>query len=176
MNLIRGLRDPSGIILKYAAGIIPYSRNSDGELSFLLGYENGKWSGFIGKYEDSDNENIINTAVREFNEETAYIFNHFIDIIKNKLIHNDSRLIVTKSYNNSRIIYIYFINIHNSVLDYPFENEFLNNRKLIYLNECKEKSEIRWIKYTDLESFNLIHGLKKIILRLNLIRNNNTTH
>ena len=80
---------------------------------------------------------------------------------------NYSRLIVTKSYNNSRIIYIYFINIHNSVLEYPFENDFLNNRKSSYLNECKEKSEIKWIKYTDLESFNLIHGLKKIILRLN---------
>jgi hypothetical protein len=152
---------------KYAAGIIPYSRDSAGELSFLLGYENGKWSGFIGKYEDSDNENIINTAIREFNEETAYIFNEFMDIIKNKLIHNDSRLIITKSYNNSRIIYIYFINIHNSVLEYPFENDFLNNRKSSYLNECKEKSQIKWIKYTDLESFHLIHGLRKILIKLN---------
>ena len=153
--------------LKYAAGIIPYSRNSSGEKSFLLGYENGKWSGFIGKYEDSDNENIINTAIREFNEETAYIFNEFIDIIKNKLIHNDSRLIITKSYNNSRIVYIYFINIHNSVLEYPFENDFLNNKKSTNLNECKEKSQIKWIKYTDLESFNLIHGLRKILIKLN---------
>ena len=163
-----------GIILKYAAGIIPYCRDSNGELSFLLGYENGKWSGFIGKYEDSDNENIINTAIREFNEETAYIFNEFIDIIKNKLIHNDSRLIITKSFNNSRIIYIYFINIHNSVLEYPFETEFLNNRNLLHLQECKEKSEIKWIKYIDLESINLIHGLRKVISRLNIINNNNT--
>jgi hypothetical protein len=30
------------LILKYAAGIIPYSINSEGELSFLLGYEDGK--------------------------------------------------------------------------------------------------------------------------------------
>ena len=155
------------LTLKYAAGIIPYSMDSYGEKSFLLGFENGKWSGFIGKYEESDNQNIINTAIREFNEETAYIFNEFMDIIKNKLIHNDSRLIITKSYNNSRIIYIYFINIHNSVLDYPFENEFLNNRKSSDLKECREKSKIKWIKYNNLESFHLIHGLRKILIKLN---------
>jgi hypothetical protein len=149
--------------MKYAAGIIPYIRDSDGELSFLLGYENSKWSGFIGKYEDSDNENIINTAVREFNEETAFIFNEFIDIIKNKLIFNDSVLIITKSYNKSSSIYIYFISMDKTVLDFPFESIFLENLKLIDNNACKEKSKIKWIRYSELHKFNLIYGLGKLL-------------
>jgi hypothetical protein len=67
--------------LNYAAGIIPYVIDCEQEISFLLGYENNKWSGFVGKYENCDNLNIINTAVREFNEETAYTFNDYIDIL-----------------------------------------------------------------------------------------------
>jgi len=150
--------------LNYAAGIIPYVIDCDQEISFLLGYENNKWSGFVGKYENCDNLNIINTAVREFNEETAYTFNGYIDIIKNKIIHDDCFFIKTKSMSKRRIIYIYFVKLDLLVLDTPFETIFLENLKNTELLACKEKSQIKWIKYRELHNFDLLPGLKKILL------------
>jgi hypothetical protein len=89
-----------------AAGIIPYikipSGNNKPHLYFLLGYERGSWSGFVGGYEDSD-VSIINTAVREFNEETAGIFRNSLVIIKSKLLN--SPIIMTNTRN--RKIYIW---------------------------------------------------------------------
>ena len=120
------------IPLKYAAGIIPYSRDSAGELSFLLGYENGKWSGFIGKYEDSDNENIINTAIREFNEETAEIFKNDLSEIKNQIITSTNSFCIT-TFTKNRAIYLYFVQMNSDLLNQSLDTIFLNNMLLIIL-------------------------------------------
>jgi ADP-ribose pyrophosphatase YjhB (NUDIX family) len=59
-----------------AGGIVPYVKNTtNNEVSFLFGREksNKKWSGFVGGFEDSD-VTIVNTAIREFNEETSRLF------------------------------------------------------------------------------------------------------
>ena len=62
---------------RYAAGIIPVYR-MENQIYFLLGHErsNNKWSGFVGGSEQ--NESVIQTALREFNEETSLVFKDHI--------------------------------------------------------------------------------------------------
>jgi hypothetical protein len=147
------------ITTKYAAGIIPYIKKNDGEIHILLGYENNKWSGFVGKYEDSDKENIINTAIREFTEETLNIFSDYTDLLKNKIIHSDSILVTTRTRN--REVYIYFVKFDEFFIDIPFETIFL---KTLNLNKYVEKTKIKWIHYRELHKYQLLYNLEKIIL------------
>ena len=55
-----------------SAGILPISRNEHGEVVFLLGKDSrdGVFSDFGGKAEAIDNGDPVNTATREFYEET----------------------------------------------------------------------------------------------------------
>ncbi len=56
----------------YASGILPVSRRPDGTVVFLVGKDvrDGTWSDFGGKCERGDRGDPMNTAVREFYEET----------------------------------------------------------------------------------------------------------
>ena len=60
----------------FAAGIVPYI-NIENETFYLLGLEisNNLWSGFVGGSEE--NETVTQTALREFNEETVFIFKEY---------------------------------------------------------------------------------------------------
>ena len=98
--------------LEPAAGIIPYIKLPSGSIGlstrripetkgsnntrlyFLLGYEKNNWSGFVGGYESTDG-NIVNTAIREFNEETAGIFKNNLSEIKNQIITNQNSFCIT---------------------------------------------------------------------------------
>lgn len=55
-----------------SAGILPFSRNEQGDIVFLLGKDSrdGVFSDFGGKSEQIDNGDPVNTATREFYEET----------------------------------------------------------------------------------------------------------
>ncbi len=55
-----------------SAGILPFSRNEQGDIVFLLGKDSrdGVFSDFGGKSEPIDNGDPVNTATREFYEET----------------------------------------------------------------------------------------------------------
>ena len=62
----------------YSAGILPYQVNVEGKVSILLGKDtHNTWSDFGGRSELKDNNNIIETASREFFEESL---NSVIDI------------------------------------------------------------------------------------------------
>lgn len=56
----------------YAAGILPVTRFENGKTLFLLGKDvrDGTWSDFGGKCERVDRNDAMNTATREFYEET----------------------------------------------------------------------------------------------------------
>jgi 8-oxo-dGTP pyrophosphatase MutT (NUDIX family) len=56
---------------RYSAGILPYTFDQTGKCLFLLGkdYDND-WSDFGGRCEFRDNNEPLNTACREFYEET----------------------------------------------------------------------------------------------------------
>ena len=145
-----------------AAGIVPYIKNPDGKIEFLLGFETkiNKWSGFVGGYEESD-INIINTAVREFNEETANIFENDLITFKSKIISGDC-LLITDSTKN-RLVYIWFIKIPNTSINLP--ELFLQNKSLLSGSEYREKTEIKWFKISDIrKSKNILYKLKSSIL------------
>ena len=60
----------------FAAGILPYIV-VENNYYFLLGLEksNNLWSGFVGG--SNKNELITDTALREFNEESVFIFEEY---------------------------------------------------------------------------------------------------
>ncbi|HEX2977918.1 MAG TPA: NUDIX domain-containing protein [Candidatus Babeliales bacterium] len=63
-------------------GILPFYYDSSGKAFFLIGQEpNGVWADFGGRYEQG--ENCLETASREFSEETRYVFGKFASGLKN---------------------------------------------------------------------------------------------
>lgn len=145
-----------------AAGIIPYIILPTGPI-FLLGLEksNHKWSGFVGGYEKKD-KNIMETAVREFNEETALIFEDLIPWIHKK-IQTLNPVIETTQTN--RVVYLWFIEFPVSVLQRNIQILFLENKKNLdkYYNE---KNILKWFTLKQIENSNVLYKLKKTILRL----------
>ena len=117
--------------LEPAAGIIPYIKLPSGSIGlstrrvpetkgsnntrlyFLLGYEKNSWSGFVGGYESTDG-NIVNTAIREFNEETAGIFKNNLSEIKNQIISDakKSNDVTTEIIQKQSLAKIYFSKNH----------------------------------------------------------------
>jgi hypothetical protein len=145
-----------------AAGIIPYIRTPDNKIYFLLGKEKNKWSGFVGGYETSD-INIINTAIREFNEETATVFQDDLNYIKNKILSGDCSLIPVSTKN--RLVYIWFIKFPYTYLVSNLENTFQERIRILTDPHYKEKSEIKWLSLTDIRSKNcILFKLKEVIL------------
>jgi len=144
----------------WAGGIITYNEN----LEFLLGQEryNKKWSGFVGKFEPSD-RNIINTAIREFNEETAKIFEEHLELIHTKIVTGDCKLVVDN--NNDKLIYIWFIKFPSEIL-IDIENKFLKNLKDMKDIHFQEKISLKWFTIQDIRKSKneILYKLKKAIL------------
>lgn len=130
---------------RYSAGILPYSFDQNGKLFFLLGkdYEND-WSDFGGRCEFKDNNNPINTATREFYEESL---GAILNVQETTTLINENNKIISKTLNGSPYymypIYIDFLNYNEifqkmcSFIRYQFDN--LTISKLI------EKVCIRWV-------------------------------
>ena len=142
---------------QFAAGIIPYHVSPQG-VSFLLGLEksNNKWSGFVGGSEPY--ESIIQTAVREFNEETSLIFKDNLEYFYNQCLRTQ----VIQEYTPSgKRVYLWFIE-----LPYPVDLEqFSINQSLIEDPHFKEKSKLRWVSIQEIRtSKSILNRLKKTIL------------
>ena len=140
----------------FAAGIIPYIF-FNGMYYFLLGLEksNIKWSGFVGGSEPG--ELPINTALREFNEETAMVFEKHT-CIKKKLTTTTP---VIEKTSTGKTVYLWFI-------EFP---EFLNltqfhyNQSIIKDPRFNEKSDIQWFSLLQIKkSRKVFNRLKKTIL------------
>ena len=143
-----------------AAGIIPYIK-LNGVIHFLLGLEtsNNKWSGFIGGYEPKD-ENIITTALREFNEESGMIFENYQDFIRSELSKTTPIIDITKT---GRTVYIWFIEFPLEIFYTDISSIFLNNIATFTNPVCKEKSNLRWFRLSSIKNSNVLYNLKKII-------------
>jgi 8-oxo-dGTP pyrophosphatase MutT (NUDIX family) len=137
---------------KYAAGIIPYYR-VDNSIYFLLGFErsNNKWSGFVGGSEP--NESIIQTALREFNEETAMIFNNVL-LKDNPVIERTS---------TGKIAYLWFIEFSNNLLDVELNAIFKENQKKLG-KHFNEKSKLSWISLNEIKKSNKIFYKLKLVI------------
>jgi 8-oxo-dGTP pyrophosphatase MutT (NUDIX family) len=140
---------------KFAAGIVPYII-LENKKYFLLGLErsNNLWSGFVGGSEP--NETIEQTALREFNEETARIFEEYIPFIESELIKTKPTMDITSTGKN---VYIYFI---------EFPNESQEKIK-DFMDHCledpcyNEKSILRFFTVDEIKKSKVFFPLKKML-------------
>jgi len=132
--------------VKYSAGILPYTFDQTGKCFFLLGKDNeNDWSDFGGRCELRDRCEPINTATREFYEETLGSVMSIQECIDK--LNTDHVKIVSKTLNGSPyymyLMYIDYINYTESFnktshfLRYSFDKHETN--RLI------EKNTIRWV-------------------------------
>jgi len=134
-----------------SAGILPISRNDNGEVVFLIGKDSrdNVFSDFGGKTEKVDNDDPINTATREFYEETlGCMCNNPYDVrfrVKNMSIMLMGE---TKNKNQYRMF----------VLEVPFVKNINSQFKKV-MNFMKyknigtnliEKSELVWVTFNEL--------------------------
>jgi len=130
---------------RYSAGILPYTFDQSGKLLFLLGKDNDNdWSDFGGRCEFKDRNDPINTATREFYEESL---GSILNVQETNALINDSTKIVSKTLNGSPYymypIYIEYLNYSDTFtkisqfLKYQFDSSI--TVKVI------EKNAIRWV-------------------------------
>lgn len=133
----------------YAAGILPYTFYC-GKVYVLLGKDvrDNCWSDFGGKNELVDENRPVNTAMREFYEETCGII---VDIksLRNRMSGNH---VVTESLTqNSKSYYMYAIEI-------PYNGSYrsIYRKLLVYMKHIKmfkkkiEKTDIRWVSVSSI--------------------------
>jgi len=131
---------------RYSAGVLPYTFDQTGKCLFLLGkdYEND-WSDFGGRCEFRDNNEPLNTACREFYEETLGSIITVKECM-DKITANPVK-ITSQTLNGSPyymyLVYIDFLNYSDvfnktaQFLRYQFDAQEMN--KII------EKTMIRWV-------------------------------
>jgi 8-oxo-dGTP pyrophosphatase MutT (NUDIX family) len=143
---------------KFAAGIVPYTFFNN-KTYFLLGLEksNKKWSGFVGTSENG--EMPLETAIREFNEETSMIFNYnyFYSKIMNGLPDIDK----TKT---GKTVYIWFIECPSELIFMDL-NIFHENQSKTNDPCLKEKSDLRWFSLVEIKNENVLYRLKQVIFK-----------
>ena len=142
----------------YAAGIVPYRVQGD-EIYFLLGLEksNGKWSGFVGNSEKY--ESIIQTAVREFNEETSLIFQDYLQFFYDACVATKPVIEKTPS---SKTIYLWFIECY---IDINLQ-QLSTNQMYLQDPHLKEKTKLQWFSLSEIaKKKGIYYRLKSIILK-----------
>jgi hypothetical protein len=145
-------------IYKYGAGILPYTIYNN-KLYFLIGKDRYEkyWSDFGGRPDPVDNNQIEQTAVREFYEETIGSI-YDIKIIRDR-IKNKKDTYIIKSMKTNNVEYTMYI-MRIPYKDYRFT--FCNTRNFIkylidsnknlsgYYKQFLEKEDIMWISYESL--------------------------
>jgi len=122
---------------KHSAGIIPIIFKENHDIKILLGKERQGWSSFSGGSEL--NEDYIETAIREFNEETCYIYK-FID---KKYVEDNVIDIVKSTTPSGKQFHLYLIDFTNENVE-EITKEFETNRKKMNNIYEKEKYDIGW--------------------------------
>ena len=134
--------------IRYSAGILPYTFDQDAKCYFLLGKDNeNDWSDFGGRCEFKDKSEPLNTATREFYEETLGAVLTVQECI-NKINVNPVK-IISKTLNGSPYyMYLLYIDYQNYSETFNKTSNFLkyhyNNDKRI-INKVIEKNTIRWV-------------------------------
>ena len=134
--------------IRYSAGILPYTFDQDAKCYFLLGKDNeNDWSDFGGRCEFKDKSEPLNTATREFYEETLGAVLTVQECI-NKITVNPVK-IISKTLNGSPYyMYLLYVDYQNYSESFNKTSNFLkyhyNNEKRI-INKVIEKNSIRWV-------------------------------
>jgi hypothetical protein len=132
---------------RYSAGVLPYTFDQTGKCLFLLGKDNDNdWSDFGGRCEFKDHNDPLNTASREFYEETLGAVLNIQECLDK--INTKPFKIISKTLNGSPyymyLIYIDYTNYSDTFnkisqfLKYTYSND-KNMYKMI------EKTSIRWV-------------------------------
>ena len=139
---------------KYAAGIVPYITVD--RIYVLLGLEksNNKWSGFVGGSEPG--ETVTDTALREFNEETALVFKEHLLYLTGMVLKTEP---VVESTSTGKDAFIYFIKVPVNICDNIIP-QFLKNKSELTEEYYHEKSMLRWF------SLDEINASPKVLLKL----------
>lgn len=141
----------------YSAGILPVYGNL-----VLLGKEARGWSGFSGKYDSTKDKSILDTATREFMEETAGL----MDESRIRQL-SDGAPVFRSSTPKGYDFHMYVVTF--SVDDYnAFTNDKFMTKKAGTANLFEnEKSEIRWVATSELHkvrmSYFFYRDLKNIL-------------
>jgi hypothetical protein len=134
---------------KYSAGVLPYTFDQNGKCYFLLGKDNDNdWSDFGGRCEYKDNNDPLNTASREFYEETLGAVMSIPEILE-KITNPNAVRVISKTLNQSPyymyLVYIDYFNYTDTFmktcnfLKYHYSQDKRNISKVI------EKTNIRWV-------------------------------
>jgi len=132
---------------RYSAGILLYSHNSEGTLCFLLGRDfRHKYSDFGGGSDITDSCKL-DTASREFYEETCGVVSDR-DLIKQRL--HSAGMIQSQSF-TGKPYYMY-------VLKVPYSDEYITTFDIIRRHiqhkpleqKYKEKLGLRWFTKNDI--------------------------
>lgn len=143
-------------MVHYAAGILPVTWH-DGQLLFLVGQDvrDRSWSDFGGKCERVDKNDPLNTATREFYEET---YGCVVDqrALRHRLAPSNCLALRSRTQNN----HPYFM----FVVELPYQPHLRNafHKALAFLrhkNLCKmfvEKTDVQWVSWDMLRGGDLI--------------------
>jgi hypothetical protein len=138
----------------YAAGILPYTFY-DGKVYVLLGKDirDNCWSDFGGKNELIDDNRPVNTAMREFYEETCGII---LDVksLRNRI--TNSQFGTQSLTQNGKTYYMYSLEI-------PYNGTYrsIYRKLLVYMKHIKmfkkriEKTDLRWVSASNVVQGNL---------------------
>ena len=135
---------------KYSAGILPYTFNLQGQLLFLLGKDaEGDWSDFGGKCEFRDKNEPINTATREFYEETLGAVLDISSCIEKINASPNGNKVISKTLNGSPYyMYLVYVDYMNYTENFNKTSNFLKYHYFdnqVSLNKVIEKNDIRWV-------------------------------
>lgn len=141
-------------IAPYAAGILPYTFYN-GKLYLLLGKDvrDNLWSDFGGKNEPVDEGRPLNTALREFYEETCGIIMD-LKSLKNRMANASctlqSQTQIGKTY------YMYTLEIpYNSTYRSIYRKILAYMRHIKMFRKRCEKTDIKWVSAESLLDGNL---------------------
>jgi len=129
---------------KYSAGILLY-RIHNGETQFLLGKDikYNSWSDFGGKCDSADNNRPLQTAIREFYEETCGVLANMHEMTS--LIHKKYVKIHCSSY-KKKMYYMFLVKYDKQYLDIEniFKDQYMFLKQTNVCMKFKEKKEIKW--------------------------------
>lgn len=140
-----------GKTMRYSAGILPYAIVR-GTTYVLIGKDvrDNTWSDFGGKSEDVDGGNPIETAIREFYEETCGVVMD-LKALRNRMSVPANYSMLISQTQNCHPYYMY-------LLEVPYNTGYRSIfRKLLYFMKYKkiykkfmEKTDIQWISLQSL--------------------------
>ena len=132
---------------RYSAGVLPYTFDQTGKCLFLLGKDNDNdWSDFGGRCEFKDHNDPLNTASREFYEETLGAVLNIQECLDK--INTKPFKILSKTLNGSPYyMYLVYVDYTNYSESFNKTLQFLKYQYSTDKNIYKiiEKTSIRWV-------------------------------